>query len=77
MGEREIASDLRLLFADGTHIRGADVYRYAMRRIPWTYPVYLLSTLPILDAVFDRAYGTFARHRHQVSRICGLPGAGE
>jgi predicted DCC family thiol-disulfide oxidoreductase YuxK len=36
--EDELLSDLRLLLADGSQIRGADVYRYAMRRIWWTYP---------------------------------------
>jgi predicted DCC family thiol-disulfide oxidoreductase YuxK len=77
MNGREVADDLRLLFADGSHIRGADVYRYAMKRIWWAYPLYLLSVSPLLDAVFDRGYRTFALHRHQVSGFCRLPGAGE
>jgi predicted DCC family thiol-disulfide oxidoreductase YuxK len=71
----DLVSDVRLLLADGTQIRGADVYRYAMRRIWWTYPLYLVSITPLLRRVFDRGYRTFADHRHRFSGACGSPGA--
>ena len=71
----DLLLDVRLLLADGTHIRGADVYRYMMRRIWWAYPLYLVSITPLLRRVFDRGYRTFADHRHRFSRACGLPGA--
>ena len=70
----ELISDLRLLLVDGRQIRGADVYRYVMRRIWWTYPFYVLSVAPVLRTVFDRAYRTFANNRYLVSRSCGLDG---
>lgn len=69
--------DLRLLLANGEVISGADAYRHAMRRIWWAYPLYLVSKLPVFCALFDTSYRWFARHRHQVSEACGLPGAAE
>jgi predicted DCC family thiol-disulfide oxidoreductase YuxK len=37
--EAELLRDLRLLLADGSQLRGADVYRYATRRIWWAWPI--------------------------------------
>jgi predicted DCC family thiol-disulfide oxidoreductase YuxK len=72
----EITEDLRLLLSDGKQVQGADVYRFAMKRIWWAYPLYLISVTPFLRNAFDRGYRTFAKHRHQVSRLCSLPGGG-
>ena len=69
---REILQDIRLLFADGTDIAGADVYRFAMKRIWWAYPLYVLSVVPIGRSMFDLCYRRFAAHRHSISRLCGL-----
>jgi len=71
--EEDVLRDLRLLLADGTQVRGADVYRYAMRRIWWAHPLYLLSIAPIFRRVFDWGYRTFAANRYRVSRACRLP----
>jgi predicted DCC family thiol-disulfide oxidoreductase YuxK len=71
--EDELLSDLRLLFSDGRQLRGADAYRYLMRRIWWAYPIYLLSVTPILRRLFDWGYRTFADNRYHVSRSCRLP----
>ena len=71
----ELTQDLRLLLPGGREFQGADVYRYAMKRIWWAYPLYLFSVVPFLRTAFDRAYRLFADHRHQVSRICRLPPA--
>ncbi len=76
LAQNEMVS-IRLLLRDGRQIVGADVYRYVMKRVWWSYPVYLLSVLPLLRQVFDRAYQTFAHNRYWVSKACGLPGAGE
>jgi predicted DCC family thiol-disulfide oxidoreductase YuxK len=70
----ELLDDLRLLLPDGRQVRGADVYRYVMRRIWWAYPLYLLSVTPLLARVFDRAYRSFAVNRYRFSRACGRPG---
>jgi predicted DCC family thiol-disulfide oxidoreductase YuxK len=68
----KLLDDLRLLLADGTHLAGAEVYRYAMRRIWWALPLYLFSILPGCRQLFDLGYRTFARNRHRVSSACGL-----
>ena len=61
----ELLDDLRLLLPDGRQVRGADVYRYVMRRIWWAYPLYVLSVTPLLSRVFNKAYRSFAVNRHQ------------
>lgn len=67
--------DLRLLFPDGEHVIGADVYRYLMRRIWWAVPLYVLACAPGLRWLFDAAYRAFADHRFRISQSCGLAGA--
>lgn len=74
LGESELLQDLRLLLADGSQIRGADVYRYATQRIWWAWPVYLFSVTPGLRNLFDWGYRTFAANRFRVSSACGLVG---
>ena len=69
----QLLLDLRLLLIDGTLISGANVYRFAMRRIWWAYPLYLLSTAPLLRRLFEAGYRTFANHRLGFSRTCRWP----
>jgi Uncharacterized protein conserved in bacteria len=75
--QEDLLFDLRLLLADGSQVRGADVYRYLMRRIWWAYPLYLLSSLPLLRNIFDWGYRTFADNRYHFSRACRLPPTSE
>jgi predicted DCC family thiol-disulfide oxidoreductase YuxK len=70
--EQELASDFRLLLANGDKLAGADVYRYLMRRIWWATPLYFLSLLPVLRQLFDGGYRAFADNRHRISRACRL-----
>lgn len=70
----DLVGNIRLLLADGAQIQGADVYRYAMKRIWWTYPAYLFSVAPLTGRIFDWGYKTFAAHRHRISDACGFPG---
>lgn len=65
--------DLRILFADGTQLRGADAYRHVLRRIWWAFPLYLFSIAPLTGRIFDACYRRFANHRHRISRACRLP----
>ena len=67
-----LLSDIRLLLDDGTHVAGADVYRYVMRRLWWAYPGYLAATAPGVSRIFDASYRAFADHRHQLSAACRL-----
>ena len=71
----DLLSDIRLLQPSGQLLSGAEVYRYMMRRIWWTYPLYLLSKVPGLSQLFEWAYRTFARHRMRISAGCDLPRA--
>jgi predicted DCC family thiol-disulfide oxidoreductase YuxK len=71
--EEDLLADLRLLLDDGRQLQGADAYRFVMRRIWWTYPIYLLSRVPILRRVFDWGYRSFADNRYHFSRSCRLP----
>jgi predicted DCC family thiol-disulfide oxidoreductase YuxK len=68
----ELLTDIRLLRPDGQLISGADVYRYVMRRIWWTYPLYLISRMPGLNRLFDWGYRTFAQHRTRISATCRI-----
>jgi len=72
LSEADLLTDLRLLLADGSHIFGADVYRFAMRRIWWALPIYLFSITPVMRSVFDWGYRTFAKNRFRASSACGL-----
>jgi predicted DCC family thiol-disulfide oxidoreductase YuxK len=72
LNEDELLQDLRLWLTSGEQIRGADTYRYAMRKIWWTYPVYLFSIAPLGRNIFDRGYRKFATHRYLFSRACKL-----
>ncbi len=67
-----LLDNLRLLLPDGAQVEGAEVYRHVMRRIWWTYPLYLLSLAPILRQLFDRSYRAFATYRFRISSALGL-----
>jgi uncharacterized protein YqjF (DUF2071 family) len=67
-----LVRDIRLLFRDGSHLAGADVYRHVMRRLWWAYPLYLGASAPGLRRVFDAAYRAFADRRLRISHACGL-----
>lgn len=72
--EEDHLRDLRLLFADGRQLRGADVYRHVLRRIWWALPLHLFAVAPITRRLFDWGYRAFADHRHRISDACRLPG---
>ena len=73
----ELVTDLRLLLADGEQLRGAEVYRYVMKRIWWATPLYLIAILPGLRTLFDAGYRAFADNRYFISRACHLPATDE
>jgi predicted DCC family thiol-disulfide oxidoreductase YuxK len=73
LSEPELMRDLRLLLASGELISGADTYRYAMKRIWWTWPFYLFSVAPIGRQIFNLGYRKFAANRMRISASCGLP----
>lgn len=72
LSNAELLRDLRLLLADGSQIAGADVYRYATRRIWWAWPVYLFSITPGAKYLFDWGYRKFALNRFHYSSACGF-----
>jgi predicted DCC family thiol-disulfide oxidoreductase YuxK len=77
MPPQEIVHDIRLLFADGRHIAGAEVYRYAVQHIWWAYPLYLFSITPGLRSLWDWGYRRFRDNRYHFSDACGLPAPGD
>lgn len=72
LSDVEVFDDIRLLLRDDSQVKGADVYRYFMRRIWWVWPLYVLTIMPGLRWIFDRAYRTFANNRFGFSKACGL-----
>jgi predicted DCC family thiol-disulfide oxidoreductase YuxK len=70
--ESSLLEDIRLLLADGSQVRGPEVYRYFLKRIWWTYPLYLLSLIPGLRGLFNWSYRTFAKNRFRFSKACGV-----
>jgi predicted DCC family thiol-disulfide oxidoreductase YuxK len=72
LSEGELVEDLRLLLADGRQVRDADVYRHVMRRVWWAFPIYVLSVMPLLRAVFNLGYRLFADNRYAISHSCGV-----
>ena len=75
--EEDLLRDFRVLLDDGRQLRGADAYRYVMRRIWWAYPLYLLSVTPLLRHLFDWGYRAFADNRYHFSSACTLPARDE
>jgi predicted DCC family thiol-disulfide oxidoreductase YuxK len=73
MPEEELLTDVRLLLTSGRHFKGADVYRYVMRRIWWARLLSVLMSLPGLSWLTDQAYRRFADNRYWVSRTCHVP----
>jgi predicted DCC family thiol-disulfide oxidoreductase YuxK len=68
----ELLRDLGLLLADGRLLRGADAYRWILRRRWWTIPLWLLAAMPPTRWLFDLAYRLVARNRHAISHACGI-----
>lgn len=64
--------EVRVLLATGETFAGADAYRYICTQIGWLRPVAAVSRLPIARAIFDGVYRLVARHRREISRVCGL-----
>ena len=75
--EGDLLRDLRVLLDSGGELCGANAYRFVMRRIWWTYPLYLLSVTPLLRRLFDSGYRAFADNRYHFSRSCELPARDE
>lgn len=81
----ELQRDVAILLADGRLLRGADAYRWLLRRRWWTLPAWLVAAAPPTRWLFDLAYRLVARNRHRLSTACrlrpaaarpGPPGAG-
>lgn len=70
--ESELLRDIRLLLNEGTLVEGANVYRFALRKTWWTFPLYLLSVLPLFRFLFDWSYRIVAKHRYRISQVCNL-----
>jgi predicted DCC family thiol-disulfide oxidoreductase YuxK len=74
MPEEELLRDILVLEAGGRVHAGAEAYRFAFRRIPWAWPLELISRVPGGRRVFDATYLMFSRNRYRVSKSCRLNG---
>ncbi len=64
--------EFTVVLANGDVVRGPNAYRYLLRKIVWARPLYWFSLLPGGRWLFDAGYRAFAKHRHRISRACGL-----
>lgn len=71
--EAELLRDISILLADGRLVRGADAYRWVLRRCWWGLPLWLLAVVPPTRWLFDLGYRLFAANRHAISRACRIP----
>ena len=62
--EENLLDDLLIVLPDGSIVRGADAYLYAMRRIWWALPFWALFTLPGFHGLFWWGYRRFAANRY-------------
>jgi len=70
----DLLQDLRLLLVDGGQVRGADVYRYVMRRIWWAYPFYVLSVTPLFRRLSRLNFFPSWQSRGSKSPYTTIPG---
>ena len=68
----ELLRDITILLADGTLVRGADAYRWVLRRRWWGLPLWLIAAVPPTRWLFDLAYRLLAANRQRVSAVCRL-----
>lgn len=68
----DLLRDISILFADGALLRGADAYRWVLRRRWWGFPMWLLVAVPPGRWLFDLGYRLVARNRQRISAVCHL-----
>jgi predicted DCC family thiol-disulfide oxidoreductase YuxK len=72
LDEAALLEDVTLTLDDGRVLRGAEVYREVLRRLPWTRWIAWVAAVPGPRHLFDATYRAIARHRYAVSRACRL-----
>jgi predicted DCC family thiol-disulfide oxidoreductase YuxK len=72
LSPQELLDELRVLTADGEIHGGADALLYLAAQIPWARPLAFAARLPGMMRVLRAAYRWVARHRHTLSRTCGI-----
>lgn len=70
----EFMSEIHGRLADGTWVRGVEVFRRLYAAIGWT-SVVRISRLPIISGLLDRGYRLFARNRLRWTRRCATGNA--
>lgn len=68
----ELMRDISILLVDGSLVRGADAYRWVLRRCWWGMPIWLLVVVPPGRWLFALGYRLFAHNRHRLSAACHL-----
>jgi predicted DCC family thiol-disulfide oxidoreductase YuxK len=62
--------EIRVQFADGIALGGADAIVALARRIWWAWPLWLLAKIPGAMPFLRAAYGVVARNRHCLGGAC-------
>ncbi len=62
--------EMYLVLKDGEIFKGAEAYRFCLKRLPWLYPLYFISILPGFRQIFDWTYRKVAQNRQGISKIC-------
>jgi predicted DCC family thiol-disulfide oxidoreductase YuxK len=66
-------TEMRVHFADGRTLGGADAVVALSRRIWWLLPLWLLSLIPGTLPILRIGYRFIARHRHCLGGTCEVP----
>jgi len=71
--EAALRAEMKLRFADGRVIGGADAWAVLFRSVWWLWPLGFLIRLPGVNVLSAAAYRWIARNRHCISGACELP----
>lgn len=68
--QEHLLAEMRVLFADGKFLGGADAVVYLSRRIWWLWPLWAVSRVPGAMPLLHRGYRWFAANRYCISGKC-------
>jgi len=74
LSKTELLAEMRLLTSEGDLYAGADAFLQVMRQIWWTWPLYVVLSLPGLRQLAKSAYRYVAARRHCLTaKACERP----
>lgn len=73
LAEGELPEEMKLLFADGSVLGGADALVQLAHSIWWAWPLFALAQLPGARPIMRAAYRQMAKNRYCLGGHCALP----